>query len=139
MEWIDLIIYVIIVIVLIKVIFIEWGQIDISNDNSRAVYYNFKLDENDDCSSLLDKMYGNSKYHTNTIIWRINLISAIIAGFILVYILYGKIPTSLHLVIAIIVIYTTLYLIYHFYGKHFALPSIKQIEDIKHEIAKNCI
>ncbi len=90
-------------------------------------YVNGKPKENDNISTLLDKIEHSGKYENNSVKWRRALIFSVIMTLIIFGFLHGGLPTGQEFLIVTLILYIGIYFIFIYYERKLARPANKQI------------
>jgi len=132
---VNLVIYIVLGIVLFYAIRMEYTDLYCKSTTSKKcgtcmgnAYIKGKPVNNDDINTLLNKIAISARYELNGVKWRRCFILAIIATFILFFLLYNRLPTGPELLISVIVLYVIYYLAAIFYQQTVATCAIKQID-----------
>ncbi len=141
MDWLTLIIYVILILIVIYVINSELKDIQCQDSKGTIcgpltgrAYSLGKPAVEDDYNTLLDKIIITSRYEMNSIHWRRSFIVAAIAAFIVLYVMKNRLPDGISLLIAFLIIYILVYISYIFFQKAVTYPALKQMKDIVQQL-----
>ena len=79
---------------------------------------------------LLTKVRITARYEMNSIHWRRAFVAAFVSSFVILYIMYSKLPNGLDLITGFIVIYIIVYLTLTLFQKWVAEPALVQMDNI---------
>jgi len=100
-----------------------------------APYHHGKPRRRDTVRTLLEKIRLSSRYEVNSVKWRRCILFAIIAGFVLLSLLFYRLPTGQELIIAVIVLYLFSYIALDYYQQNIADPAVDNITKATRYIA----
>lgn len=117
-------------------------SIDRQCDDDESVYVkNTKMEKNDDCNDLFNRLESIMSYHEKGGVWKRCMILAVICVYA-IYIFYNinsKIDTIYHYIILLLLIYTIIYLYHNYiYYHHFRRLKNNGIEIIN-KIKNKCL
>jgi hypothetical protein len=92
-------------------------------------YIQGRPDPNDDVFTLLNKLEHTVRHDDGSVKWRRCLIFALIATFVLFFLLYGRLPNGVELLISFIVIYIGSYLMYSFFQSNLTFYAVEQADE----------
>jgi magnesium-transporting ATPase (P-type) len=91
-------------------------------------------EEGDDLQTLKNKIRITARYDVNSVHWRKTFIAAVISAFVILYILYSKIPSGIKFGTTIIVIYIIFYVSVLAFQKNIGHPALRQLDTILEKI-----
>jgi hypothetical protein len=100
-------------------------------------YYNSRPEPGDDRDTLVRKLQATAKYDQLAVHWRVNMLVAVISGFISLYIVQKKFPSARDLGIVIIVIFLVGYAAMIQFQQSVAIPAGKQADAIAAQLLYN--
>lgn len=134
---VGILIYVIIVVVLLAVLFMEYKDINCKTfkdgpcgpGNGRA-YAAGKPHKDDDFETLIEKAKHTANYESNSIFWRRAFIAAAVSSFLILFILKSRVPSGITWGYSLMIIYIVMYLTLTLFQKWVSKPALKQMDHI---------
>lgn len=91
-------------------------------------------EDDDDIQTLKDKIKITARYDVNSVHWRKTFIAAVISAFIVLYVLYGKLPSGVKFGTTLIIIYIIFYVSLLMFQKNIGHPALRQLDTILEKI-----
>jgi hypothetical protein len=136
-DWITIILYIIIIIALWFALKVEYSDTQcqdsgktICGEGFGRAYSLAMPEEGDSMQTLKNKARTTARYDVNSVHWRKTFIAATISAFIILYVLYGKLPDGVKLATTLMIIYIIFYLMLVTFQRNVAGPALRQLDDI---------
>ena len=101
----------------------------INKYNNGASYYTGKVDHNDDLDTIFRKIRISCRHDVASVYWRRSIAFAIIVSFILLILVLQRFPTGLEWIIAVLILYLSLYFLLNWYQHVVSKPACEQVND----------
>lgn len=103
---------------------------DVCYYGNGAAYSQGIPNDEDTQEELLEKLQIIGRYDSYSVKWRSCFIFAIIAGFLVAFLVLQRLPNGPELLLAVLTIYLLLYLMTEFYKMQLITPAMSHFDDI---------
>lgn len=134
-EIFTLIIYVGLTITLFSSIGLEKNDIYYKKLNKNylgAVYCEGKVDPDDDLDQILEKIRISARHDVSSVYWRRSITFSILVSFVLLIAVLQRFPTGLEWIIAVLILYLTIYFFLIYYQEAISKPAVEQVTEATH-------
>ena len=124
MKWIDIVIYIVILIILFSIVKRELSDISCGDESGTTCDQGYMMstfyglpDSRDTNDQIKDKISFLIRYEENSIIWRRLLIASLLTSFISLYVVQRKVPRIVDFLVVAVICFTILYFMNTFYSR----------------------
>ena len=139
-EWFGVLVYGGALIALYVAVTLEYKDLYCPCENQKcrlgngAAFAEGKIKKGDDLHTLLAKIRISSRYDEASVYWRRCIVFSVILSFLLLLILFQRLPTSYELLASFILIYLVSFLFLTFYQENVSKPATSQVNEATFEI-----
>lgn len=102
-------------------------------------YANHKPTEKDDIEKLISKARLTMRYEASSIFWRRSFVAATAISFLILFMMKNKVPSGTKFLMAFMVTYVVLYLVFTLFQRWVTEPATKQMDSILDAIERKSI